>query len=557
MAKIDASKLRPATLGTEVNSLLADAAGGLLLKGVVEEIIYIPETFDFEAFEQKVEDPKALLDVPTGSLLVRVITGKEYKNSKKLLLCHPLFPQHLQMPIKVGEHVFFLRYGIIGYWLARVPDVRTVEDVNYSHGDRRHLNAPGNESTVDQANTASGDEKRQVGLFNDGGASEDQLNFAADDSYSKIFETATTNQSVTREPVPFFLKRPGDLVLQGSNNTLICLGQNRGWTKKDEEFDSTNAFYEEPAADSGAIDIVVGRGRYTPIKPGTDVEEGDAPIRTSARLQVNDEEGLEADRMSALNQVDPSPVEGDPDYEYDAARLNISLKASYDDSFFIVKNTDEEDILPTMTKWPDDAAPASETDGRGDGSPIEPVVDQAYSILKSDQIRIVARRQEENANGLREEIEEINGSIKIIKEGVRNSETGDGQAVIIMQPDGTIMIDGPTVIIGSGHADLEKDNGKGTQVILGRGAVEPIVLGNTLRDLLDSHFSDIKTHLDNLKTHLSANFNAHFHPTGVGPSGPPTVPASAFSAQIDATKSAIDGSIDNLVTTLSKYGKTK
>lgn len=557
MASIDASKLRPATLGTEVNSLLAQAAGGVLLKGVVEEIIYIPETFDFKSFETKVEDKKALLDVPVGSLLVRVITGKEYKNSKKLLLCHPLFPQHLQMPVKVGEHVFFFRYGIIGYWLARVPDVRTVEDVNYAHGDRRHLHAPETESTVDQANTASGEGKRQVGLFNDGGASEDQLNFSPDDSYEKIFETASTNQSTTREPVPFFIKRPGDLVLQGSNNTLICLGQNRGWTKKDEEFEASNAFYEEPLVESGAIDIVVGRGRYTPIKPGTDAEEGDEPIRTSARTQINQQEGLEADRMVALNEIAQSPVEGDPDYEYDAARINISLKASYDDSFFIVKNVDDEDILPTITKWPDDAAPGSETDGRGDGSPIEPIVDQSYAMIKSDEIRLVARRQEENVNGLREEVEEINGSIKIIKEGVRNSEDGDGQAVIIMQPDGTIMIDGPTVIIGSGHADLEKDNGKGTQVILGRGATEPIVLGNVLRELLDTHFNDVKAHLDNLKTHLSANFNAHFHPTGVGPSGPPTVPAATFATQIDATKSAIDGSIDDLINTLSKYGKTK
>ena len=557
MASIDASKLRPATLGTEVNSLLAQADGGVLLKGVVEEIIYIPETFDFKSFETRVEDKKALLDVPVGSLLVRVITGKEYKNSRKLLLCHPLFPQHLQMPVKVGEHVFFFRYGIIGYWLARVPDVRTVEDVNYAHGDRRHLHAPETESTVDQANTASGDEKRQVGLFNDGGASEDQLNFSPDDSYEKIFETASTNQSTTREPVPFFIKRPGDLVLQGSNNTLICLGQNRGWTKKDEEFEASNAFYEEPLVESGAIDIVVGRGRYTPINPGTDAEEGDEPIRTSARTQINQQEGLEADRMVALNDIAQSPVEGDPDYEYDAARINISLKASYDDSFFIVKNVDDEDILPTITKWPDDAAPGSETDGRGDGSPIEPIVDQSYAMIKSDEIRLVARRQEENVNGLREEVEEINGSIKIIKEGVRNSEDGDGQAVIIMQPDGTIMIDGPTVIIGSGHADLEKDNGKGTQVILGRGATEPIVLGNVLRELLDTHFNDIKSHLDNLKTHLSSGFDAHFHPTGVGPSGPPTVPAATFSSQIDSTKSAIDGSIDDLINTLSKYGKTK
>ena len=82
-------------------------------------------------------------------------------------------------------------------------------------------------------------------------------------------------------------------------------------------------------------------------------------------------------------------------------------------------------------------------------------------------------------------------------------------------------------------------------------------MGNTLRELLDAHFSDINTHLDNLKNYLSTTFDTHFHPTGVGPSGPPTVPATAFSTQIDTTKSAIDGSISDLVTTLSKYGKTK
>ena len=551
MAKIDASKLQPGTLGKEVNAMLGDEASAVLIKGVVEEIVYVPETFDFEALKERVEDPKTLSDVPANSLFVRVITGKEYKKSGKLTLCHPLFPQHFQLPVKVGEHVFLFRYGPIGYWLARVPDVRTVEDVNYSHGDRRHMHAPGSESTVDQAEQASGDSKKLIGIFNDGGGSEDQLNFAADDSYEKIFETSTTNNSITKEPIPFFIKRPGDLVLQGSNNTLICLGQNRGWTKKDEEFTATNAFYEEELLESGAIDIVVGRGRYKPDNPATDAEDGDEPIRTSSRTMSSVIEGqLEANRMSILNEVDLSPVEGDPDYEYDAARLNLTMKGSYDDQFFINKSTDDEELLPTITKWPDDG-------GEGDGSAIEPVVDQSYSLLKSDQIRIIARRQEENANGLKDGIEEINGSIKIIKEGVRNSEAGDGQAVIIMQPDGTIMIDGPTVIIGSGHADLEKDNGAGTQVILGRGATEPIVLGNTMKDLLDTHFNDIKSHLDNLKNYLSTVFDTHIHPTGVGPSGPPTVPAASFSGQIDSTKSAIDGSIEDLVTTLSKYGKTK
>ena len=558
MANIDASKLKPGTLGKEVNSLLGQGETAVLIKGVVEEIIYIPETFDFESFVPRIEDPPSFTDVPANSLLVRIISGKEYKNSKKLTLCHPLFPQHLQMPIKVGEHVFLFRYGKIGYWLARVPDVRTVEDVNYSHGDRRHMHSPGAESTVDQAEQSSGDSGKLIGIFNDGGGAADQVNFSPDDSYDKIFEATTTNNSITREPVPFFIKRPGDLVLQGSNNTLICLGQNRGWTKKDEEFEVSNAFYEEELPDSGAIDIVAGRGRYKPDNPATDSEDGDEPIRTAARTMTNANEGqIEANRMSVLNEVDGNIIEGDPDYEYDAARFNIAMKASYDEQFFINKNVDDEDILPTMPKWPDDATPGSETEGRGDGAAIEPVVDQSYSILKSDQIRIIARRQEEGMNGLKDGIEEINGSIKIIKEGVRNSEEGDGQAVILMQPDGTIMIDGPTIIIGSGHADLEKENGLGTQIVLGRGATEPIVLGNVLKELLDTHFNDIKTHLDNLKTHLSSGFDAHIHPTGVGPSGPPTVPSTSFATNIDSTKSAIDGSIDSLITTLSKYGKTK
>ena len=558
MANIDASKLKSGHLGKEINSGLASGSNIVLFKGVVEEIIYSPETFDYESFIERVEDPRIFTDVPANSLLVRVITAKEYKNSGQLTLCHPLCPQHIPMTVKVGEHVFMFRTGKLGYWLARVPDVRSVEDVNFSHGDRRHIHAPGSDSAIDQANSSSGDEDKLIGVFNNGGVSEDNLTFNADDSYENISDSSTTNNSVTKEPVPFFLKRPGDLVLQGSNNTLICLGQNRGWSKSDQELEESNVKYENPMPNTGAIDIVVGRGRYIPATPASQSGDGDDPVRTSTRTIINENEGeVEANRMSNLNEVPVNPVEGDPDYEYDAARLNISMKASYDNSFHIVKSPEGTDLLPTITKWPDDAPPSSETNGRGDGSVIVAQEDQSYSLLKSDQVRIIARRQEENVNGLQEEVPEINGSIKIIKEGVRNSESGDGQAVIIMQPDGTIMIDGPTIIIGSGHADLEKENGMGTHVVLGRGATEPIVLGNVLKDLLDDHFSDVKAHLDDLKNYLSTNFNTHIHPTGVGPSGPPAVPAELFSSKIDLTKSAIDGSISDLVTTLSKYGKTK
>ena len=129
------------------------------------------------------------------------------------------------------------------------------------------------------------------------------------------------------------------MVLQGSNNTLICLGQNRGWTKKDEEFETTNAFYEEELLDSGAIDIVVGRGRYKPDNPATDAEDGDEPVRTATRTMTNANEGqIESNRMAILNEVELNVIEGDPDYEYDAARFNLAMKASYDEQFFINKS---------------------------------------------------------------------------------------------------------------------------------------------------------------------------------------------------------------------------
>ena len=545
MAKIDGSKLKSGALGKEVASGLADGSSAVLIVGVVEEIITNPESFEASSFAERIEDPKVMTDVPANSLLVRVITEKEYKSSGKLTLCHPIFPTHLQMPIKVGEHIFLIRYGNLGYWLCRVPDSRSVEDANYVHGDRKHMHSTGDESTIDQAKQEEGSKNKFVGLFNNGAEAEDTQSFSPDDAYEKIFETTFSTGSFVPEPVPFYKKSPGDLVFQGSNNTLICLGRNRGWTKSatDEEFaEGTNAYFEVPADPAemfgqGAIDIVAGRGRYPPDKPTTTSDVGDDPIRTATRTSKNARELLEADRVSFMNELPVNPVEGDPDFEYDAARLLLAMKASIDEQFFTVLDPDGEELLPTMPSWPDGPKPAD------DGSSIEPVADASYSVLKSDEIRIIARRQEESMNGLKDGIAEINGSIKLIKEGVRNSEAGDGQAVILMQPDGTIMIDGPTVVIGSGHADLEKAEGEGTQIILGRGAEQPLVLGTALNDLLDAHFAD-------LKDFLSTIFDTHIHPTGTGPSGPPTAPSTKLA-------SALDGSKSDLINILSKYGKLK
>ena len=69
MANIDASKLKPGTVGKEVNALLGQETPAVLIKGVVEEIIYVPETFDYETFKPRIADPPSFSDVPANSLL--------------------------------------------------------------------------------------------------------------------------------------------------------------------------------------------------------------------------------------------------------------------------------------------------------------------------------------------------------------------------------------------------------------------------------------------------------------------------------------------------------
>jgi hypothetical protein len=117
-----------------------------------------------------------------------------------------------------------------------------------------------------------------------------------------------------------------------------------------------------------------------------------------------------------------------------------------------------------------------------DGKDTSPVANSPYVLLRSDEIRISSRQ---------------NGSIKIIKEGQKDDEKGAGRAVITIQPNGTIMIDGPKIIIGSG---IQKTNGNGTQIELGQGATEPAVLGNKLEEHLLNFFEIVSDLVSTLGT---------------------------------------------------------
>lgn len=573
-------------------------------RGVVEVIIHDVSSWDWNGPEgateedgnryiDRIEDDGIIDETTDNTILVRVTSAGEYQQKGTLKLCFPLFPSHLQMPIKIGEQVFLFVEDKAGYWIARAPGTLSTDDANYSHNDRKFVDVINLESVIEESDTLDGSEDLAIGVFNNGAIEDGKTSFPEGDGYDTLWDNSLLKVNSIYEPVPKFIKRPGDLVLQGSNNSLIVLGTHRGWPKEKpsdwegdfigdspEVLSNSYLLNNEDLAENdnlkkqGSIDMVVGRGRYTPVVETTSTSEGDDPLRTACRTLANERELIEADRAPSMRILDPNLCEGDPDFGYDAGRILLVQKSNSDYYFGLPGN--DEDKLPSVTAWSDGKAgsnnvdvgtgqqdddgkydpDAGESGGRGDGAIPVAVADSSYAVIKSDEIRLIARQQEKDEQDL-PEAPEINGSIKIIKEGIQDAEDGTGRAVIMMMPDGTIMVDGPTVIIGSGGPDLDKGHGKGTQVVLGRGATEPIVLGQALKNILDQHMNDMKDMIQDLKDHVANVFDTHTHPTGVGPSGPPLVPGAATDAALSQRDAAFDTTISELVTILSKYGKTK
>ena len=207
------------------------------------------------------------------------------------------------------------------------------------------------------------------------------------------------------------------------------------------------------------------------------------------------------------------PIEGDPDFRYDAARVYMAADGKTDKEFGLTEADG------TTVKFSVDNQVQAQ--------------DGANVVLKSDHIRIIARKDPDSgvANA-------VNGSIRIIKEGAPADKTGkfvpnkDKRAVIAIEPDGTIYIDGPKIIIAGREDNSEGPaaHGAGEQLYIGKDATEPLVLGAELKSALEKLCDEIGK--------ITVN-------TGTGPSAIPN------------NKAAFDTIKEGLSSILSKVGKTK
>lgn len=337
--------LSPSSAGyqEEIHEVRTAQPSSTLLRAVVVRVINDPLAYtnqDILDLKKSISNPDLLETAPRNSLIVRIVSGGADRRGVSPVLCYPIFPSHISLPVKAGEQVFIMyenpsSEGSLPYWLWRAPEPRHVEDPNYTHSDRKFDRAS---SSVKTSEKSSPPPTAEPGFPNGGGTSA-SYTLKGEKDYETIVQEDPSYQDFTPEPVPRFTKRPGDLVLQGTNNSLLVLGEDRTGSAKKSERQIGVAL----------IDLVVGRAR-TP-----------AVIRNA---RGNDES--EKNPKGGRTVEDPS--EGDPDLANDAARIAIFQSSNCDENFNISSST------PKSIK-----------------EDISPAEDSSYAVVKANEVRLVAR----------------------------------------------------------------------------------------------------------------------------------------------------------------------
>jgi hypothetical protein len=260
----------------------------------------------------------------------------------------------------------------IAYWLCSVVEHHTTDDVNHSHPGRS-FEITMNEGLVDRAKnekegTAATGENVWHELRNgpvlkvDGERVTSPQGQILPGENPDVFEKLLTGSYAAAytfyESVPRFRKRPGDVALEGSNNSLIVLGTDRK--------SAIASALGEWTGSAGCIDMVAGRG-YTKDTSGI------SATTTSFVDAGPDKKGtiLKKELNKSFDVLTKS--EGDLDMMNDRSRMLISQKTSVDGK------TGLSSYNAAFNKG---GSPATITDdAKGD----------AAIVIKSDKLRLIAR----------------------------------------------------------------------------------------------------------------------------------------------------------------------
>jgi hypothetical protein len=444
MPNISVSRLQVSGPGNAGRDLLSETRTGqqpTVFRAVVQEVFYDIKSLTAEEkanLKNIVGNPQYVDLMPPCSILARTVSNSQDAIDSTPLIVYPFFSSHISLPIQAGETVliiyedYFYLGGSLGRWITRPHENFAVEDLNFTHSDRAY----------DIKNTPEGLEQARNENLNNapfiltpafpnganlpGRYTINPRQGSNDNPFQLIRSESKATALQAFEAVPRYNKRPQDLLLQGSNNSMIVLGTDRiGPVKNQTSTPATN----EKTLFSGTIDMVTGRGRFpltlNDTQATNDKQTSCYVVENEFRKLENDKVGFQRNKQNNLN-------EGNPDFTNDAARIYISMGTKADLNFRIDSTVEGGIRYPTNTLAVTQPADISEQIGA------------AYVVSKADHIRIIARKKSEGAA-------QINGSLLLIKEGTQNEDL----AYCYFQNDGRIQIEGNKIYLGQATQENE------------------------------------------------------------------------------------------------------
>jgi len=522
------------------NSAATNAQTPVLFRAVVIDVITDPDLLDDTYYDNVaglVNNADLLPVMGPNCIIAKIVSANQASTSTYTIL-FPFFSSHFMTPVAPGEQVYVIYEDLagtdnhVGFWMSRVHGYETFEDANYTHYDRRFAAASNilNYGVSESQNRPTGDLPEE---FQNGGGSQstvtlDLLRDGTQNPYDLIFSGSSAAKYLSPEPVPRWKKRPQEFIIQGANNALIMLGEDRNGPVSGAIQQNPIDVTKNLAAprQAGAIDLVAGRGRYFSSvgKNPRDSNGGANPAESesTAPLVTSNKRGyLETNKNPYRTSKErlANPNEGNPSPIYDAARVYIVQQSRVDENYKLVPANGgiayPEECLaneqPTSTN----------------------TIGRSYVVGKADHIRIIARREPQTSK----DRENIAGTVLIIREGYKNTNRlSDEPFAAPTPPDGNLAY---IYISKEGKMQIEAN-----EVYLGRAKnkAQPYIRYSVYKATVESlqkQIDTVSTHVKELEAKIATAFNAALI---VAPFGP--VPSLlAFGPQIQAMGTSLDAQL--------------
>jgi hypothetical protein len=357
----------------------------LFQRYIILDVIFDPHIVDVKKLEYwehdlGVTNIKYGVAPPRNAIIARQVASNSASPVESAMILYPFFPPNLSLPCKPGEHVWVMfedptgNRKDLGYWMCRIVTSGLAEDVNHTHPHRAHDPSfvPGIKELFDGTDAPAYEFRNGSVGYQNGErftVAETATLPGSTDAYKAVMTDSDGGKLVQYESIPRYRKRPGDYVLEGTNNTLIVLGRDRtgpvATYTPDESRGQVPSIPNNDVQDDGAgsIDLVAGRGQS--VSTGGIPVDNDLPAKEIGK-----------------SPKEISVHEGDPDYDGDRSRVLISQRTATDTNFNLSGFNLE--FGEGNIQGGDGSVKAGITDdttGPGDGA----------IVIKSDKLRFIAR----------------------------------------------------------------------------------------------------------------------------------------------------------------------